>query len=88
MVAHHRVAPDGYTEDAGQSVDAILHPLPTVFERAPRQPILATQEGAADTARDAMEGSGGTLGDQYLAGVGHGASIAAQRLTISRKCAR
>ena len=37
------------------------------------QPIVATQERPADTARDAMEGSGGTLGDQYLAGVGHGA---------------
>jgi hypothetical protein len=50
--------------------------------------ILATQERPANTARDAMERSRGTLGDQYLAGVGHGASIAARSPTVSRKSGR
>ena len=74
--------------ELGYMPDAILDPLPTVFKRTPRQSILATEKRAADTARDAMEGSGGTLGDQDLAGVGHGASIAAQSPTVSRKSAR
>ena len=88
VVAHHRVTPDGYTEDAGQFMDSILDPLPTVFGRSARQSILATQEGAANTARDAVKGSWGTLGDQDLAGVGHGDSIAARSLAVSRKSAR
>ena len=50
--------------------------------------ILATQKRPANTARDAMEGSRGTLGDQDLAGVGHGASIAARSLAVSRRSAR
>ena len=50
VVAHHRVTPDGYTEGAGQLMDSILDPLPTVFARSARQSILATQNRPAHRA--------------------------------------
>ena len=45
MVAHLGGTPDRHAEDTGQLVNAILHPLPTVFERTPRQPILTSPLG-------------------------------------------
>ena len=60
----HGVTPNGHTENAGQLMDTILHPLPAMLKRAPRQPILPAQERPAHTARNAVKGSGRTGRDQ------------------------
>lgn len=66
------------SNSGGQEANAVLHPLPAVLEGATRQRVLSAQKSPANTARDAMEGAGGTGWNQKRAGVGHGASMARQ----------
>ena len=57
VIAHHRVAVDTDGEDLSQRQQPIFHPLPTMFEAAPRVGVDATQPSPAHAARDAMEGA-------------------------------
>ena len=75
VVAHHGIGGDIDGEDAGQLLDAVGDPAPAVGVVLAGLVVLAAQEGAADTAVDAVVPGGVVQGYEGGAGLGHGWSL-------------